>query len=1176
MFKLLRNYLRDQKNNLLQMLGLGFLVIIMITAFLALNFATNFISSQFYNKVATNGLHQAISFDYTNDYSQRKLNYWSTKPFTQDTWLNNLDYYTKDGDIKGDILKKATFELSKDKDKDKDTYTLTFYKPKDRIYSGENLWKETQEWWIKFTINRQIKSLIPKDFFDNILPKYANGNINYWLTSQKALNYYNKNILPGTSLPKYSSNVVGDENTLYQIIVSSMLYNNNLELKKEIIVNDLIMTGKRLAFVQIPDKNSIVAPIKLVDTPNFDISTLKDNEILIYKDFANENNLKIGDKFAFAGKEFTIRGFATNSFAFAKGYYFGHRVDSKNTTVAFANKNTVDSIANFPYNTVFSNYLLGYNPDTAWNNKKSNSHATNGNSWLYTFLHNRYEQEYKAGKIKFNYIKNGIDSAYLFGCLSSTGNTFRPFEYSSIKIINSIESIVSQISSVFLGLIFIVTAVIIFIIIYKMIDRNKQLIGILKANGYESWKINVSLVLSIITPLLLFSIFGSVLAFLLSKSIIYALSNMFALSYITFAFNLVPTLLIVTIPIFVLVIINLLLGAYLLKTPALRLISNNWAKRKYNFRIGYLFSLISAKINRKVSYRNKLLITNTFRTSGKMALIMVTSVFAITLLLFSFASSGLVNNMLGLQFASIDYKYGSDYNFDNDVKNNFFYQNQPIYKTEEISQIKSEPSLYMPIEQALEDAINNQSDPHAFVNLRYGYITGSQLNQIYNLINNNITKLPVNFQNEWNDFNNTNRYFIDYLTNDHGKKNSDLIITFGLLPYNKEFENPYTTLKFNSAHYIYINSSDNKVYYNNDTNKLEGLSEYAAKRTVLGINQDSANYLKVNFKNTNFNTFASLKLQTMENSSSWLDQKFISIRNDLITKLNIKDYANSSVRIIPMIGSTAAKIPKVTDGGDGNDIGQAVVYQYQGLDHQNKYIIGVIYDGSTNLLSNNILMPQSWLNYAILGTNNINLDNNLANAKFSNLNSNELQNYLPIFSSKNDYNVDLLDITNSSYLQQKGLQPSLTAIYDVSSIKKMIVSQQYTFQSLLLIFAVFSVILSFMIIIIITNINVRDNLILINVLKSLGYSSLEISYIFLTITIPLLIIFGLLSVYIAPVLTLIVANALTQFASIAFPVVFKWWYFALSLLIAISIYLFSFIITWKVNVKSNELMKLTK
>ncbi len=38
MFKLLRNYIREQKNNLLQMFGLGFLVMIMIIAFLSLNF----------------------------------------------------------------------------------------------------------------------------------------------------------------------------------------------------------------------------------------------------------------------------------------------------------------------------------------------------------------------------------------------------------------------------------------------------------------------------------------------------------------------------------------------------------------------------------------------------------------------------------------------------------------------------------------------------------------------------------------------------------------------------------------------------------------------------------------------------------------------------------------------------------------------------------------------------------------------------------------------------------------------------------------------------------------------------------------------------------------------------------------------------------------------------------
>ncbi|WP_425381543.1 hypothetical protein [Spiroplasma endosymbiont of Polydrusus pterygomalis] len=122
----------------------------------------------------------------------------------------------------------------------------------------------------------------------------------------------------------------------------------------------------------------------------------------------------------------------------------------------------------------------------------------------------------------------------------------------------------------------------------------------------------------------------------------------------------------------------------------------------------------------------------------------------------------------------------------------------------------------------------------------------------------------------------------------------------------------------------------------------------------------------------------------------------------------------------------------------------------------------------------------------------------------------------------------------------------------------------------------FSVILSLMIIVIVTNITVRDNLILINILRSLGYTSLEVSYNFFLVIIPALIMSSLFAVLIVPSLVTILANLLATFAKIGFPIVFRWWYFALMISANVVIYLISYIITWKLNVNNKELMTLTK
>ncbi|WP_339041491.1 hypothetical protein [Spiroplasma endosymbiont of Apeira syringaria] len=56
-------------------------------------------------------------------------------------------------------------------------------------------------------------------------------------------------------------------------------------------------------------------------------------------------------------------------------------------------------------------------------------------------------------------------------------------------------------------------------------------------------------------------------------------------------------------------------------------------------------------------------ITISMRSFGKLVIISIVSIFAATLMLFSIAASGLVNDMLSLQFEGINFNYLNSYHY---------------------------------------------------------------------------------------------------------------------------------------------------------------------------------------------------------------------------------------------------------------------------------------------------------------------------------------------------------------------------------------------------------------------------------------------------------------------------------------------------------------------------------
>lgn len=1189
MFKLLTNYIREQKTSLIQVFGLGLVIIIMVSSFLSLNFATNYISDQYWTDIAKEEFHQSVNFDINTGFNKGKI---------RDSWLDNINYYGRDNQIDKEKMVRATFQIRKaaEYDASNHLYVYRFYfeKSDDYIHIGEKFATETGHNYVEFKIS--IPNNYPNpgqtnlDFLDaqaKIIedfvydPNDANtiaNRTNFFITNNFALDYYNNNILNNPAYPwairTYQESVLTTQPRLYLLMSIGMLYGDNIEWQRIFYLRDLLITGKVISFIQTTLDDQVSPPILVNgNTNSFDPRDLKDDEILIYKEFANENNLKIGQDYIFAGYNFHIVGFATSSLAINNGYFLHEISDNKNQTVAWVNQKTMEKIASNPYTENHTDQFIPFHPEIAA------KHITDqiNNEWVYQYFHQKLLNDREVNKTSLYFaIKNGIHNSLLLSPVYSWSSVHRARAMESIiwTSISNLKDIFIEIAATFLGLIFVVVSVIIFIVIFKMIDRNKRLIGILKAHGYPNWQLNLSLVLSTIFPIVLFAVLGAALAIVFGHFIVATYSTAVILINYGWPFYYQTALLVIIIPFVALAFVSFLLVAFLLRVNALTLINNSWSKNKYNFSINALFAFFATKITKNFNYYNKLALTTSFRSFGKMLFVVLVSIFASTLLLFSMSSAGLINNLLGLQFASIHYNFNTKYDFSAEIANNFISNDkQLLYKREKVTDIKSRPSLYLPIRKAAEEMVADPNTPK-MIDFCYGYIMGSEFYKIRKeVIEPNFNQFPQEFQDWWNQ----NIYFIDYLTNDNGQNQTDLMVNFGLLPYDNNLEDAYTEFELEDAHDFDINTIDTtNYYYDNENNILRGdWSKYdGSSRVVNGINDTAAKFLNPGFKNTNFTDFTNLSVQRMNTNRDWLNDNFLKVRDLVINKFNIQNPDSSTVKIIPMVGSIVPGTKKVA-GGDGNNLGKTVLYRYRGLDSQTKYIIGVIYDGARNLLQNTVLMPKKWLDESIFG-NYSNLSSQFANTKFTNFTNSELHQYLPIISKKNDYMIDLSRLTDANYLSVKGISPGLTMIYDVNAIRDMFQSRQYSLQILILLFSLFSIVLSFMIIIIISNINIRDNLVLIDILRSLGYTSREISYVFLLTTIPILIIFSLFAIFIAPFLTGFVASAIANFLSINVPIIFKWWYFAIALLVVLLIYFLSYIITWSLNVNNKQLMSLTK
>lgn len=484
-----------------------------------------------------------------------------------------------------------------------------------------------------------------------------------------------------------------------------------------------------------------------------------------------------------------------------------------------------------------------------------------------------------------------------------------------------------------------------------------------------------------------------------------------------------------------------------------------------------------------------------------------------------------------------------------------------------ISQVESGTSLKQDLEDAINSYLTNPNNPAPVIrDVRNKYILGSELLKMRkNLEKPTVWNLlsPV-FKKQWIKQINV----INYLTNANGNDSKDLLISFATIPYQEQNELPFIKIDIEDSY-------DLDFSYNNIGNSFDSITQtfntscftnrVTIRQNIYGISNNSSNFIKPHLINSKFENFINLNLANISNSNFWLDKEFIKNINIVKKYLHITSTNAPNVTFLPIVASNAPTSNVST--GNGNNIGKVILYPYFNFNGNKNYLIGIVYDGFTNLDASTILVSQLLLNNAINEKTGLLINN----AKMSRFNDNELQHYLTFINTKNNYHIDLTKILNSYYVVNSSFTSSLSSIVPIGNEKVALESKEVTIQLLIGFFAICSIILSFMIMTLITNIFIRDNWILINILKVLGYNTMEVSYNFIIIIIPIILIFSIFSIFITPLLINMLAEQLLTFSNILYPIIFHWWYFLLTFGINIFIYIGAYAITWFLNFRKYKL-----
>ncbi|MBP3461426.1 MAG: ABC transporter permease [Bacilli bacterium] len=357
------------------------------------------------------------------------------------------------------------------------------------------------------------------------------------------------------------------------------------------------------------------------------------NEVTILEGYAKKNNLKIGDKYTIADKQYKIVGFT-----YAPDYVYPiismsmPIFDEKNNNIVYMYKEDYDKITGINDNS----YAIKYNFKT--NRKFEITVST--------------EEDKKDDKKEITdpILKIFNEKETVMMDMNTVVRIMRigalQLEFASDRLF----------AEYFLYLLLAISVVIIIVITKKRIEDERLQIGVLKSLGYNRFSIATSYLVYPILGSLIGGVLGYVIGILVHSPIAGILRSYYSvpLSNYSISFEYLKTS--IFVPMIVLSLLSYLIAIIMLRKKPLSLL-----KEGSNLKVN-VFSKLVNKITRLLPFNSRFKYSLAFRSLGKLFIVTITSFCTGLLITLILIGMNLFNNMIDKSFEGMDFKYIAYFN----------------------------------------------------------------------------------------------------------------------------------------------------------------------------------------------------------------------------------------------------------------------------------------------------------------------------------------------------------------------------------------------------------------------------------------------------------------------------------------------------------------------------------
>ena len=946
-----------------------------------------------------------------------------------------------------------------------------------------------------------------------------------------------------------------------------------------------------------------------VSYPYYSNADLGENEALVSQNYLNNNKFKAGtindnsrttltidnvnDKLALRGVGYTADFVApASSGAFGFGFF-----DSTTSTTAIVNSSTFYILANSALNNSITSFVdLSYNPSY--------------DSHIVTSQLNSFFSQFTIGKNVINLTNNSESFQKAFY------NGDNP-EFSFNAGLDSLKTSTANTNTfnfIIMLIILIVAGIVILFIIRRRVEDVRGQLGVLKANGYNSWEISASFCLFPIIA----SFFGCLIGYGVGALIGFFLNGSATQNFLgpfpNFAFDWVPLVLPLLVAIGLLSLVAFFTALFILRGSARALMSPG-----STISVGRIATYVQ-RLFTKARFETKFRWSFIVSAPIKNLVVFLSFMFSSFLLLFAIFLSSIFSNVVDNTFNGVNFGYNytflqNDPNAAREVSafgryrllNHDYYQSDVRWMLSGDG-TKTPPSYgdyYADSTLGLRDVTgvgktiyfkgpDNEHQKSAI----FGLLANSGLfyNKDGTLANDEKGFLGLYF--DWQSFAgpfaNTKYpqsnwaqawlYFLDtqfdnWLYGDNPSTN-----TMPIAAHLKLIEDQYNgsddqhkflgtrTLDFsnfaNTDYGLFVQTYLPKLVYFIG----EGVNFYRTDHTVnfgVGVYDTAKNndlpYLSYSsrFRNAGYRT--NLTMQGFSQiGTNKIDNYFDYIHQADLDKLQYHPDTGTLDVYLNQGGLRAlrAKVGQTVSAGYlkvvPTDTNKARYLRLHIMGVYNGYIQSFAYSKYSALVDalSAAAKPDA--------TNLVNADGvNVANiirppnssvapfydGFYSKATNNQLTSNIPLY-----YEYQTATVTQYGF--------AFAAIVSLNDIKQLLNTIQTLFTILLTVIIAFTCVISLMIIIALTSIVIAENRTSISIMKLMGYSDTKINWLFISVYFVIIILAMLASIGFVFLTFSILTNYFYNTLNLAILVSYPIWAFFVDLAVLLSLFMFSFLLTW--------------